>query len=138
MDKMKVKLEHDAYMLNRSHVFDAGADIKSREQAIIPAHGSYFFDTGVHIGVPEGMMAKVENRSSMFKKGLITTGVIDCGYTGSIGITLHNLTDEEYHVYVGDKIAQIVFYPIALPEFEIVSCLDDTERGDGGFGSTGR
>ena len=135
---VNVMIEHDAYMLNRAYAFDAGADIKSREQAVVPAHGSYFFDTGVHVEVPKGMMAKVENRSSMFKKGLLTTVVVDCGYTGSIGVTLYNLTDVDYPVYVGDKIAQLVFYPIALPEFKLVSSLDNTERGDGGFGSTGR
>ncbi len=135
---VKVVLENDAYMPIRAHVYDAGADIKSREKAVIPAHGTHFFDTGVHVEVPKGMMAKVENRSSMFKKGLVTTGVIDCGYTGSIGVSIHNLTDDDYHVYIGDKIAQLVFYPIALSDFESAVTLKETERGDGGFGSTGR
>lgn len=134
---LKVMLDDGAYLPLRAHEFDAGADLMSRETVTISAHGMHFFDTGVHIETPAGFVTKVENRSSMFKRGIVTTGVVDCGYTGSIGVTAWNMSDEDYVVRDGDKIAQLVVYPISLPEFEIVDELEETERGNNGFGSTG-
>lgn len=65
-------------------------------------------------------------------------GVIDEGYTGSIKVKLYNLGTEPYTVHAGDKIAQLIIQPYAAPELELVEHLDETERGENGFGSTGR
>ena len=72
------------------------------------------------------------------KYGLTADGVIDAHYTGSIAVKLYNHTPDNYRIKAGDKIAQLVILPCLLPELEIVDSLEDTDRGDGGFGSTGR
>ena len=71
-------------------------------------------------------------------KGLTARGIIDSGFRGSIGIVLYNHGNEGYLVKEGDKIAQLIIVPIEIPELEYVDELDETERGDGGFGSSGR
>ncbi len=70
--------------------------------------------------------------------GLVSEGVIDSGYTGSICVKLYNHGKNPYIVKPGDKISQLVIMPILTPELELVEHLEDTERGDNGFGSTGR
>jgi dUTP pyrophosphatase len=72
------------------------------------------------------------------KRGITSEGVIDVGYTGSIVAKLYNNSDEDYTVNAGDKITQLVILPIITPELELVDSLDDTERGDNGFGSSGK
>ena len=71
-------------------------------------------------------------------KGITSRGTIDCGYTGSIKAILFNHGDEGYLIRAGDKITQLVILPIITPEIELVDSLETTERGEGGFGSTGR
>ena len=71
-------------------------------------------------------------------KGITTDGTIDSGYVGSIRVVLFNHSNQDYSVQAGQKIAQLVILPIITPTPEIVAYLDDTERGDGGFGSTGK
>ena len=72
------------------------------------------------------------------KHGLTAEGVIDAHYTGSIVVKLYNHTHDPYHFKAGDKIAQLVILPCVLPPLELVDSLDETDRGDKGFGSTGR
>ena len=72
------------------------------------------------------------------KHGLTSEGVIDSGYTGSIVVKLYNHSAKEYLVQKGDKISQLVIMPIFTPQLEIVSRLEETDRGDNGFGSTGK
>jgi dUTP pyrophosphatase len=72
------------------------------------------------------------------KHGITSEGVIDAGYTGAIVAKLYNHSEMFYHVRKGDKITQLVILPILTPELEVVDSLDETERGAGGFGSTGR
>ena len=138
--KMKILLEPTAFMPVRSHETDAGLDLRSRLNTLIPAHGSAEFDTGVHIELPHGWYGKIESKSGLNTKHDIVScgGVIDEGYTGSIAVKLYNLSNKEYEVFPGDKIAQLVVMPYLAPELEVVSQLNETERGDAGFGSTGR
>lgn len=136
---MKVVLEEGAYLPKRAHDTDAGFDLYAREDGHIFPNARAVFDTGVHIAIPEGYEGHIRSRSSMMvKKGCITDGTIDSGYTGSIGVILFNLSGKLVEIKKGEKIAQIVIEPIFAPDLEVVEELEATERGNGGFGSTGK
>lgn len=136
---MKVKLDPGAYMPTRAHDTDAGLDLYAREGKIIPARGSATFDTGVHAEIPVGFAGFLKSKSGLnVKHDIQSEGVIDCGFTGSIVAKLYNHGDQDYEVRPGDKITQMVVIPIARVIPELVDDLDETERGAGGFGSSGR
>ena len=136
---MKVKLDPGAKVPTSAHLLDAGFDLYSREDKIIPAHGSAVFDTGVHIAIDPLVAGILMSKSGLnVKHDLTNTGVIDPGYTGAIVVKLYNDGDKDYEVKQGDKISQILFVPVIKPNFELVDDLDRSERGTGGFGSTGR
>ena len=136
---MKIKLDKGAYMPTRAHETDAGLDIYSMEDKYIPMLGSATFDTGVHIELPKGTVGMLKSKSGLnVKHGLTSEGVIDVGYTGSICVKLYNNGYLPYKVKRGDKISQLVIMPILTPELELVESLEETERGENGFGSTGR
>lgn len=136
---MKIKLDKGAYMPTRAHATDAGLDLYARETQIVPAKESAKFDTGVHIELPPFTVGMLKSKSGLnVKHGLTSEGVIDVGYTGSIVVKLYNNSGYDYTVNAGDKISQLVILPIRIPELELVDELEDTERGAGGFGSTGR
>lgn len=149
---MKVMLDFGAYMPLKAHEDDGGYDLRTPVDFQINGNvcadlgklgkpyslQSATVDTGVHIAIPKGYVGMIKSRSSLNKRGLIAEGVIDSGYTGSIVVKLVNLSQYETHFKAGDKIAQLVIMPISTEGLELVSQLDDTERGDNGFGSTGR
>lgn len=136
---MKIMLDDGAKMPTRAHPFDAGLDLYAQEDRIIEAKGSAVFDTGVHVQIPEGCVGFLKSKSGLnVKHGIVSDGVIDSGYTGSIVVKLYNLSGFDYKVHAGDKISQLVILPCLLPELELADDLEDTDRGDGGFGSTGR
>lgn len=137
---MKVKLDLGAYMPERAHRTDAGLDLRAvKGQTILPGECAVF-DTGVHVELPRGYYGKVESKSGLNTKHSIVScgGVIDEGYTGSIVVKLYNLGTEAHEFRAGDKIAQLVIMPYSAPDIELVAFLSDTERGNNGFGSTGR
>lgn len=136
---MKIKLDENAKMPTRAHETDAGLDIYSRETKTILVCDSVTFDTGVHIEIPAGYVGFLKSKSGLnVKHGITSEGVIDCGYTGSIVVKLYNNGYDDYTVNAGDKISQLVLLPILTPELELVDTLEDTDRGNGGFGSSGR
>lgn len=137
---MKVKIDPDAIMPTRAHETDAGLDLYSRELAVIPPGGGRVFDTGVHVELPHGYYGKIESKSGLnVNEGVVSCGgVIDEGYTGSIAVKLYNLGDRVYVIRKGDKVAQMVIMPYATPELVLVDKLEQTQRGDNGFGSTGK
>lgn len=136
---MKVKLDTGAKVPTRAYEFDAGMDIYSRENKVVPAHGSAVFDTGVHVAIPAGYCGMLKSKSGLnVKHGLTGEGVIDYGYTGSIHVKLYNDSDDDYAVKIGDKITQLVLIPVYLPTIEIVAELPPTARGARGFGSSGK
>jgi dUTP pyrophosphatase len=136
---MKIMLDSGATMPTRAHLFDAGLDLYARETQIVPAKESAKFDTGVHVELPAGTVGMLKSKSGLnVKYGLTSEGVIDVGYTGSIVVKLYNNSGYDYKVNAGDKITQLVIMPILTPSLELVESLDDTERGAGGFGSTGK
>ena len=99
--------------------------------------------TGIAIALPDAdHVALVFARSGLgIKKGVCLSngvGVIDSDYRGEIGVGLVNLSDAAYVIQPGDRIAQLMVVPVARPRLTLVETLDETERGDGGFGSTGR
>ena len=136
---MNIILDNGAFMPGFAHKTDAGADLRSPICATIPAHGSVVIDTGVHVEIPEGYVGMLKSKSGLnVKHDLIGTGTIDSRYTGTIKVKLYNLGDTDYQILRGDKIIQMVILPCGYCEFTQVEKFAETERGDGGFGSTGR
>ncbi|GAA5151675.1 dUTP diphosphatase [Microbacterium pseudoresistens] len=125
-----------------AHVGDAGADLVSTESVVLDAGERAMLGTGVRIALPEGYAAFVVPRSGLAAKHGITVvnspGTVDAGYRGEIKVTLLN-TDarESYAIAAGDRIAQLIVMPVVRANFVPVDDLDTSERGDGGFGSTG-
>lgn len=136
---MKVKLDDFAFIPERAHNTDAGLDLKSPICIEIPARSSAVIDTGVHVDLPIGTVGFLKSKSGLNVNHDITSdGVIDVGYTGRIKVKLYNHGIVPYQVLRGDKITQLVVVECHFPDVEIVEELDDTERGNKGFGSTGR
>ena len=137
--KLRVVLDEGARMPQRAHPFDAGMDLFSRTDTLVPALGGAVFDTGVHVEIPEGYVGFIKSKSGLnLKKNIQAEGVIDAGYTGPIVVKVYNHGDEDVLIRGGDKLTQLVILPVALPELELAESLTETERGAGGFGSTGR
>lgn len=139
INNMKIKLDEGAFMPTRAHDTDAGLDLYSRETVVVSAKESVTFDTGVHIELPPDTVGFLKSKSGLnVKHGITSEGVIDEGYTGSIAVKLYNHSGYDYKVNQGDKISQLVILPIIKPDLEVVDSLDETDRGDNGFGSSGR
>lgn len=135
---MKIKLDKGAQLPVRKHPTDAGLDLSSPSRVTVPAHGFSFIDTGIHIELPHGTVGMIKSRSGLNSNGLQCEGVIDEQYTGSIGIVLYNHSSYDYIVEYGERIAQLVIIPCVYEPGEVVDKLAETERGEKGFGSTGK
>ena len=136
---MKIFLDKGAIMPKRAHAQDAGYDLYSQEDAVIFGGDSHRFDTGVHVQIPAGYVGMVKSKSGLnVQYGVQSEGVIDSGYTGSIVVKLYNHGKAAVRIEKGQKISQLVILPIITPELELVDSLEDTDRGVGGFGSTGK
>ena len=136
---MNIILDNGAFKPEFAHKTDAGADLRSPVESVVPARGSIVIDTGVHVEIPEGYVGMLKSKSGLnVKHNLIGEGVIDCGFMGSIRVKLYNLGDTDYQIQRGDKIIQLVIMPCVYCEFTEVEQFADSERGNGGFGSTGR
>ena len=136
---IKIMLDDGAKMPTRAHSTDAGLDLYARDEQIVPAKESAIFDTGVHIELPEGTVGFLKSKSGLnVKHGIVSEGVIDVGYTGAIVVKLYNHSGYDYRVKAGDKITQLVILPILTPTPYLVDSLEETDRGDNGFGSSGR
>lgn len=135
------KLHDDAIIPNFAHKGDAGMDLYSIEEVVIPASESKLIKTGISIALPKNTEAQVRPRSGLALKHSVTVlntpGTIDEGYRGEIGVILINHGKEDFIVNKNMKIAQMVVKPIYDINILEVNDLDDTERGNGGFGSTG-
>ncbi len=148
MDSMTVKfqkLHEQASIPQRSTEGSAGMDLCARidEPVTVPAGGRVGIPTGIAMGLPgPETVGLVFARSGLaVKHGLALSngvGVIDSDYTGEIRVGLVNLSDKAYTIEPGERIAQLVIMPVLLPEVELVEALEETARGAGGFGSTGR
>lgn len=142
MEEINVMLDEGAIMPTRAHSADAGLDLYTPEGFMPLSFGevdNYTVDTGVHMEIPEGHVGMLKSKSGLnVNRGVITEGVIDAGYTGSIKVKLYNLGEDIQYFQRGDKIAQLVILPIVTPALKLVDKFAKTERGDNGFGSTGR
>ena len=142
MEEINVMLDEGAIMPTRAHSADAGLDLYTQEDFTLLSFGeidNYTVDTGVHMEIPEGYVGMLKSKSGLnVNRGVITEGVIDAGYTGSIKVKLYNLGEDIQYFQRGDKIAQLVILPIVTPALKLVDKFAETERGDNGFGSTGR
>lgn len=137
------KLYEDAKIPTRGSEYSAGYDLYAHvfKQIIIPAHSNIMIKTGVSFSLPPGTFGGIFARSGLAsKQGLRPAncvGVVDSDYRGEVMVALHNDTDYPRYVKDGDRIAQFVIMPFVEAEFEEVETLDETDRGSGGFGSTG-
>ena len=135
------RLVPEAVLPAYAHPGDAGMDLCSVESLVIPAGGRSLVRTGLKMARPAGYEAQVRPRSGLaLKRGvtvLNTPGTIDEGYRGEIGVVLANFGDEDFRVETGDRIAQMVIAPVTRAEISETDELDATDRGEGGFGSTG-
>lgn len=136
---MEIMLDDGAYMPSRGHKTDAGLDLRTPKAVTVPAYGSVAVDTGVHVALPHGCAGLLVSKSGLnVKHDITSTGLIDEGYTGSIVVKLYNNKGEDYALEAGNKISQLVVIPVSYEPLEQVSVFNATERGDNGFGSTGR
>lgn len=136
---MEIMLDNGAYMPSRGHSTDAGLDLRTPEAVTVPAYGSVIVDTGVHVALPQGCAGLLVSKSGLnVRHDITSTGLIDEGYTGSIVVKLYNHGGGDYQLAAGDKITQLVVIPVVNESLEQVSAFNATERGDNGFGSTGR
>lgn len=135
------KINPSAILPSYAHPGDAGMDLCSVEELVIPSGGRAMVRTGLSMMLPSGYEAQVRPRSGLaLKKGvtvLNSPGTIDEGYRGEICVILANFGEEPFAIGKGDRIAQMVIAPCTRAEIVEVDALDDTERGVGGFGSTG-
>ena len=137
--KINVVLDNGAYMPEKAHEADAGFDLRTPSKVIIPAKSSRIIPTGVHVEIPRGYVGFLKSKSGLnVKDGILSEGVIDSGYTGSIVAKLYNNSNKEKVFEKGDKITRLVILPIPDVEMVEVDSLEDTERGSNGFGSSGR
>ena len=136
-DKMKVAVEAGAVVPRRAHKTDAGIDLSATKSGWIFPKSRKVFGTGFHAAIPAGFVGLLTSKSGMMKKGITSRGTIDSGYTGEIRAVLFNHSWKFIRIKEDQKITQLVLLPIITPELELVDGLEETERGTGGFGSTG-
>lgn len=142
MKKVSIKLLNStAKIPTRGSLYAAGYDLYASGEHIIDAGSTLKVSTGIAIQIPYGYFGAIFARSGLsVNEGLRPAncvGVIDCDYTGEVIVALHNDSRHHRRVHDGDRIAQLVIIPYQAVEFEQVDDLKETERGDGGFGSTG-
>ena len=144
--KIKVKISMMAgcedLLPAKAHADDAAFDLRSRVDMTVPVNKSTLVPTGVFIELPINYEAQVRPRSGLALKHNITLtnspGTVDAGYRGEVGVIMFNHGPEEFTIKRGDRIAQMVIAELPVVELEVVKALSDSDRGEGGFGSTGR
>lgn len=140
MDLEVKRLDARAKLPTYAYASDAGLDLYAVEDTIVPAHGRVMITTGLSVAVPEGYVGLVWDRSSLPAKfGLhILAGVIDSGFRGELKLVVLNTSDQDYKITASDKVAQFLIQPVAHVEVLEVEKLPPSERGQGGFGSSGK
>jgi dUTP pyrophosphatase len=137
--KLKVKLDDGAYMPERAHATDAGYDLRTPRRVVLVPLGNVVVRTGVHIQLPPGKCAIVISKSGLYvKHNISSTGLVDEGYTGEVIVNLLNHSGKIHIFEPGDKISQFMITDYYGYELVQVDELEESERGDSGFGSTGK
>lgn len=136
---IKVKLAPMAYLPERAHDTDAGADIRTPEGFTLRAHGTEIIATGVHVQLPPNTVGMLKSKSGLNTRyDIVSEGVIDEGFSGEIIVKLYNHGDHDYRFQRGDKITQLVVMPVHYVTYEQTDEIQGGARGEGGIGSTGR
>ena len=139
---LRIRRTGEAPLPHRAHADDAGLDLASAEDLVIPAGGRDLVDTGLAVALPPGTVGMVCPRSGLAAKHGVTVlngpGIVDAGYRGPLKVALHN-TDPttDFALHVGDRIAQLVVVPFLAPALVEVEDLEETDRSSAGFGSSG-
>lgn len=139
--KLKIlKINSEAKIPNYANEDDAGLDLYSAEDFVLKPGERRAVETGVKMEIPEGYVGLIWDKSGLALNDGIKTmaGVVDSGYRGEIKIVLINLSNQDFEIKKGQKIAQMLIQKIEHPEIEIVEFLSESGRGEGGFGSTGK
>lgn len=139
---MKIKVLNNNCIPERKHDWDAGLDMKAAETVTIKPGENRQIGLGVCVQIPQGYVGLMCPRSSIGVKTMlrpsISVGVIDAGYTGEVHQPYTNIGDEPITLQEGERIGQLVVVPLLDFDLEFVDELEQTERGDGAFGSTGK
>ena len=140
--KLKIMVDEGCEIPAYAHEGDAGLDLRITEDVWLSPGERRMVPTGVRVAIPEGYVGLCFPRSGLASKLGISlsncVGVIDSGYRGVVGATLINLGDKKQLLHKGERVCQLVVVPYATCELEVVDELDDTARGEGGFGSSGK
>lgn len=139
--KIKIKrLNPEAILPTYAHPGDVGLDLYALADHTLTPGERHVFDLGFAMEFDSGYAAIVKDKSSLPKNGGIHTmgGVFDAGYRGEYNVQLINLGQEPYEIKKGNKIAQLIIYPVIIADLEETDALSDSSRGDGRFGSTGK
>lgn len=134
------RVRTEAPQLTKNNKYDAGLDVYSNEIKVVPARGKAIVSTDLYLAVPEGCVGLLWSRSGLSAKSGIEVGAgcVDAGYRGEVKVVLYNHSDVDYTAQRGDKIAQLLTVPVVITTYEEVDSLDDTSRGEKGFGSSGK
>ena len=136
---MNIILDEGAIMPTRAHGADAGADLYTPVRVVLHPHSSVTINTGVHFEIQKGLVGYIKSKSGlMTNDDIYADGTVDAGYTGAVMAHLYNHSGKMKIFEAGQKITQIVFQKVETPTFEVVDSFEETERGDNGFGSTGK
>ena len=138
-----IKCDKNGKVPTYAHETDAAADLYAAETVVVPAHSlGNIIPTGIKIALPENWTAYIVPRSSMGTKTPLrlsnSIGVIDSDYRGPVGVIYDNISDSDYTINAGDRIAQLIVMPTYRFKPQVVDILPATERGEGGFGSSGK
>ncbi len=139
--RVPIKLDESAQLPEYASAGAAGMDVRTPQQISLQPGQRTHIATGLRVSVPDGFELQVRPRSGLaLRHGLAlvnSPGTIDPDFRGEIGILLINLGSDAVEIAAGERIAQLVLCPVAHCEWQIVDQLEDSERGEGGFGSTG-
>ena len=133
------RIDKEIELPDFAHEHDAAIDLRSSEEGVLGPGEKKVFKTGLAFAIPKGYAGLIWDRSGLAAKNSIHTmaGVIDAGYRGEIGVVMINLGKEDFKIEKGMRIAQMLFHPILNVKINEAEELDETARGEGGFGSTG-
>jgi dUTP pyrophosphatase len=138
---VQIQVEGEGVVPTKATVGSAGYDVRASERILIYAGMAKLVKTGIKVSIPDGYEAQVRSRSGMSLKNnvivLNAPGTIDSDYRGEVGVILMNVGKNDYQVEAGEKIAQLVFAKVETVDFKLATVENDTDRGEGGFGSTG-
>lgn len=135
--KIRIAVDLGANIPSRAHEYDGGIDLYATKGGWIFPKCRKVFGTGLHTSIPAGYVGLLTSKSGLMLKGITSRGTIDSGYTGEIRAVLFNHSWKFIRIKPNQKITQLVLLPIITPKLEIVDSFEATDRGDGGFGSTG-